>query len=103
MNANRFRRPFIGLGNPGREYEKTRHNLGYMVVTRLAAEYQASLKKYRHAAALAVEISSGEATVLLAEPLTYMNNSGVAVRDIVHFEKLERVAGNGLCSLEQRR
>jgi PTH1 family peptidyl-tRNA hydrolase len=79
----------VGLGNPGREYEKTRHNLGYMVVTRLAAEHQASLKRYRHAAALAAEISEGEATVLLAEPLTYMNNSGVAVRDIVHFEKIE--------------
>jgi peptidyl-tRNA hydrolase, PTH1 family len=79
----------IGLGNPGREYEKTRHNLGFMVVTRLAAEHNVALKKYRHASALAAEISEGELKVLLAEPLTYMNNSGLAVRDIVHFEKPE--------------
>ena len=79
----------VGLGNPGREYDKTRHNFGFMVVTRLAAQYQASLKRYRHAAALAAEISEGQAKALLAEPLTYMNNSGWAVRDIVRFEKLD--------------
>jgi peptidyl-tRNA hydrolase, PTH1 family len=79
----------IGLGNPGREYEKTRHNLGFMVLTRLAAEYNVALKKYRNASALAAEISEGETKVLLAEPLTYMNNSGIVVRDIVHFEKLD--------------
>jgi len=79
----------VGLGNPGREYEKTRHNLGFMVVTRLAAEYHVPLKKYRHASAVAAEISEGELKALLAEPLTYMNNSGLAVRDIVHFEKLD--------------
>jgi PTH1 family peptidyl-tRNA hydrolase len=79
----------IGLGNPGREYEKTRHNLGFMVVSRLATEYRVTLKKYRHASALAAEISEGDLKALLAEPLTYMNNSGLAVRDIVRFEKLD--------------
>ncbi len=79
----------IGLGNPGREYEKTRHNLGFMVIARLAAEHNVQLKKYRQASAVAAEISAGEMTALLAEPLTYMNNSGLAVRDIVHFEKLD--------------
>ncbi len=79
----------VGLGNPGREYVKTRHNLGFMVIERLAAEYNALLKKYRHASALAAEVSEGDVPALLAEPLTYMNLSGTAVRGIVHFEKLE--------------
>ena len=78
----------IGLGNPGREYEKTRHNLGFLVVMRLAKEYGAEFKKSRQANALVAEIKEGDTRIFLVLPLTYMNNSGIAVRDIAHFEKI---------------
>ena len=78
----------IGLGNPGREYEKTRHNLGFLVAMRLAKEYGAEFKKFRQANALVAEIKEGDARIFLVLPLTYMNNSGIAVRDIAHFEKI---------------
>ena len=78
----------IGLGNPGSEYQKTRHNLGFLVVMRLAKEYGAEFKKSRQTNALVAEIKEGDTKSLLVLPLTYMNNSGIAVRDIAHFDKI---------------
>ena len=78
----------VGLGNPGRAYEKTRHNLGFMAVARLAEGFGVDLKKYRHASALTAEVRGKDRKVILALPQTFMNNSGEAVRDIMKFEEV---------------
>jgi peptidyl-tRNA hydrolase, PTH1 family len=78
----------VGLGNPGREYEHTRHNVGFQVAEELAHRYRITLKahaKWKARAAKVAEIGDG---VLLAEPTTFMNLSGWAVREIVAFHKL---------------
>lgn len=69
----------VGLGNPGREYSGTRHNVGFDVVERLAGELGVSLRSGRDRA-LSAEARIGDRRVVLAEPTTYMNESGVAVR-----------------------
>ena len=78
----------VGLGNPGRAYERTRHNLGFMAVRRLAEELGVDLRACRHAAALTAEAGEKDGKVILALPQTFMNNSGEAVRDIVKFGKI---------------
>ncbi len=78
----------VGLGNPGREYEKTRHNFGFMAVQHLAEGYGVAFRKHRHASAFTAEVQDGEATLVLALPQTFMNNSGLAVRDIVRVENI---------------
>lgn len=71
-----------GLGNPEDRYLKTRHNLGFMVLDRLAEDYQGrSYGKYKHSAAAKIDIEGREA--ILFKPLTYMNRSGGAVREIL--------------------
>jgi PTH1 family peptidyl-tRNA hydrolase len=78
----------VGLGNPGREYEHTRHNVGFQVTEELANRYRVLLKnhaKWKARAAKIAEIGDG---VLVAEPTTFMNLSGWAVREIAAFHKL---------------
>ena len=72
----------VGLGNPGRRYRGTRHNLGRDVVERLAAESGVRLEDDGWARAGRTRI--GTTTVTLAIPETFMNRSGVAVRDLLH-------------------
>jgi PTH1 family peptidyl-tRNA hydrolase len=69
----------VGLGNPGKEYDRTRHNVGAEVVDRLAAARGAKLKAGKERA-LVAEVRIGDARVALAFPTTYMNESGDAVR-----------------------
>ncbi len=78
----------IGLGNPGREYEKTRHNLGFMVVEAMAQDVGGEFKKCRHASARTAEVREDGGKVVFALPQTFMNNSGIAVREIVKFENV---------------
>jgi len=78
----------VGLGNPGREYEKTRHNLGFMAVQRLAGKLDAEFKKCRYASALTAEVREDGQKIVLALPQTFMNNSGDAVRDIMKFDNV---------------
>jgi peptidyl-tRNA hydrolase, PTH1 family len=68
----------VGLGNPGASYEKTRHNLGFMLVDLLAREAQTQVKREECRALIGRAVLDGE-TVELAKPLTYMNLSGEAV------------------------
>src|SRR3954469_5140570 len=68
-----------GLGNPGAEYARTRHNVGAEVVELLADRHGAKLRKGKERA-LADEVTVAGARVALAIPLTYMNDSGEAVR-----------------------
>jgi PTH1 family peptidyl-tRNA hydrolase len=71
----------VGLGNPGRKYAKTRHNIGFMVADDLSERYGIELREralYRSGRG-SVEGSS----VILVEPLTFMNRSGFAVKDVM--------------------
>ena len=78
----------VGLGNPGRDYEKTRHNVGFMVVRRLAQQHTGTRAKEKFSSSV-YEYVSGNESCLLMMPMTYMNRSGVAVRQAVDFYKLE--------------
>lgn len=77
----------VGLGNPGREYEKSRHNLGFDVLDELARRFFAPAPKLKHEAS-STEIQIGRERVLLAAPQTFMNLSGRSVRQIVDFYKI---------------
>jgi peptidyl-tRNA hydrolase, PTH1 family len=76
----------VGLGNPGREYAATRHNLGFMVVDELARRLAASERRNRFRSEL-VEAFDGTEKVVLLKPNTYMNLSGFAVREAVNWYK----------------
>ncbi len=69
----------VGLGNPGDEFDGTRHNVGAEAVARVAARYGETLKKSKERALLC-EIRIGQQRVVLAFPQTFMNNSGESVR-----------------------
>lgn len=69
----------VGLGNPGRRYERTRHNLGFICVNRLAREYNIKMNKNQGKARTGKGNIAGN-EVLLARPQTYMNLSGESVR-----------------------
>jgi PTH1 family peptidyl-tRNA hydrolase len=77
----------VGLGNPGRKYEGTRHNVGWEVLAELSRRFSGPAPRVKFEAEL-VEISIGDQRVLLAAPQTYMNLSGRSVRQIVDFYKL---------------
>src|SRR5262245_32161483 len=75
-------RVVVGLGNPGREYEETRHNLGFMLIDRLFE--RAGGRKFREeSAAQVAQISLAGQPALLVKPLTFMNLSGDAVRPVL--------------------
>jgi len=78
-----------GLGNPGREYEATRHNVGWLVVDALVRQLGLSWQKQRSFAAETTrwDVSPGH-TVLLAKPLTYMNESGRSVQSMTGYYKI---------------
>jgi len=72
----------VGLGNPGIEYQFTPHNLGFLAVDRLAEEYGVEVNN-RQCRALTARIELGSESVLLAKPETFMNLSGMSVRELV--------------------
>ena len=69
----------VGLGNPGEEYARTRHNVGAETVELLATRHRASLRANKKERARADQVRIGDRLVALAVPLTYMNDSGLAV------------------------
>ncbi len=78
----------FGLGNPGKEYEMTRHNVGFMVVDAIAEKLGVDFK----AGSGDYLISRGKYAgkdILVVKPLTYMNSSGIAVRDVVEKFKID--------------
>lgn len=79
----------MGLGNPGVEYERTRHNAGFMAVDRLADRHARGATARARFHALTLEASIGPEKCLLMKPLTYMNRSGLAVTEAVRFFKLD--------------
>ena len=74
----------VGLGNPGKQYENTRHNVGFNVIDILAKEYDISVTKIKHKALIG-EGRIGSEKVLLVKPQTYMNLSGETLIDIYNF------------------
>ena len=72
----------VGLGNPGIEYQFTPHNLGFLAVDRVASERGVEIRN-RQCRALTARIQVGDEGVLLAKPETYMNLSGLSVRELV--------------------
>ena len=75
-------RAIVGLGNPGQEYDRTRHNLGYEVVNMLKgeSEFVSAGRDY-----LSCETSISSSSVVLLKPTTYMNRSGKAVRNLADY------------------
>ena len=73
----------VGLGNPGAEFEGTRHNIGADAVTLLVARHHGTLSSEKGLHARAGQIRIGDRRVLCAVPLTYMNESGLAVAPLV--------------------
>lgn len=77
-----------GLGNPGAEYEKTRHNAGFRFIDRLCADLKLPSFRLKHMA-LCVKGEMGGHGVLIMKPQTYMNKSGESIADAVRYYKLD--------------
>lgn len=86
--SNRRMKLIVGLGNPGRSYAASRHNVGFFVVTALSKEYGITLKKGLGTYALSGKGTIESEDVILAEPLTFMNLSGNAVAALLKKYKL---------------
>jgi PTH1 family peptidyl-tRNA hydrolase len=78
----------VGLGNPGKEYEKTRHNTGFLAVDQLAKELDAKWNHEAKRKSLVAKCKIDGTVVLLAKPQTFMNASGEAVQALVSFYKI---------------
>ncbi len=77
----------VGLGNPGKRYALTRHNAGFLFIRRLAGDWDVSVDRRRYRARLA-DAESSWGRILLAMPQTFMNLSGLAVKQIVEKKKI---------------
>ena len=78
----------VGLGNPGKQYENTRHNVGFDAVDLLVDEYGVPSSGKQHKAMYGKGVIAGQ-KVILAKPLTYMNLSGESVRALVDYYKID--------------
>ena len=81
----------VGLGNPGEEYEWTRHNLGFMLIDKLAAKAGATVKRRECRSLVGSVVIEGE-RIRLAKPQTFMNLSGEAVACLLAKEEVENVS-----------
>lgn len=77
-----------GLGNPGKKYSDSRHNAGFRVVKALAEKYSIKNTTNRHDALIAKGLIETE-KVILAQPTTYMNRSGTAVKQLINYYKID--------------
>lgn len=78
----------VGLGNPGKEYENTRHNMGFKVLNKLSKKYNIPITKSKFNGKYGTGIIENEKVILL-EPQTYMNLSGEAIRPMLDFYKVD--------------
>lgn len=88
VSGGKIMKVFVGLGNPGRQYEETRHNIGFMVIDELADKWNIPLTQSKFKGIFGQGTVNGE-KVLLVKPLTYMNLSGECVRPLLDFYKLD--------------
>ena len=77
----------VGLGNPGKKHEKTRHNIGWMVIDEFFQQHADDFSGFSENKKFNAEIAKGN-QVILAKPLTFMNNSGHAVQAIMNYYKI---------------
>lgn len=77
----------VGLGNPGAQYENTRHNIGFKVIDNIAKEYNIEINRQKFKGVYGEGFINGEKVILL-KPSTYMNLSGESIREVVDFYKL---------------
>ncbi len=77
-----------GLGNPGNEYEQTRHNAGFWFVDQLGSRYKLSFKKESRFLGDVVKYASPAGSVWLLKPATFMNKSGHSIAQLAHFYKI---------------
>ncbi|MBD5493099.1 MAG: aminoacyl-tRNA hydrolase [Lachnospiraceae bacterium] len=80
-----------GLGNPGREYENTRHNTGFMVIDEAAEKYNINVTEKKHKALIGKGIIGGQ-KVILVKPQTFMNLSGESIREVIDYYKIDEKA-----------
>ena len=85
-------RLIVGLGNPGREYEKTRHNAGFWWVDAIAERKRAAWKRETKFSGYTTKVEEGGREFALLKPWTYMNESGRSVAAWLRFYKIEPVA-----------
>ena len=78
----------VGLGNPTKQYEGTRHNVGFETIDRIAAENQIRVEEKKHKALYGSGYIEGE-KVILAKPQTFMNLSGESIVELVHYYKID--------------
>lgn len=83
----------VGLGNPTKEYENTRHNIGFITLDALATKYKLIFKNKKEFSSFcikaAIAVNEKLFNVILAKPTTYMNNSGSAVKNILDWFKVD--------------
>ena len=77
-----------GLGNPGTQYAGTRHNAGFSCIDELADKYNISVDTAKHKGLIGKGVIEGE-KVLLVKPMTYMNNSGECIREVMDYYKAD--------------
>jgi len=77
----------IGLGNPGKDYDGTRHNIGFEAIDKLASDLKIDINRAKFRAHFGEGFLAPGRKVVLVKPQTYMNRSGESVRDILHFYK----------------
>lgn len=78
----------VGLGNPDRQYQNTRHNIGFDVIDVIAAKNSITVGERKHKALIGKGFVGGQ-KVVLVKPQTYMNLSGESVRDVIDFYKID--------------
>lgn len=80
----------IGLGNPGKEYQHTRHNAGFLVIEAIVESQKSTVENSfdKKSNAEIFTLNSGDEKILLVKPQTFMNNSGESVRALVDFYKI---------------
>jgi len=79
----------IGLGNPEEEYSKTRHNMGFNTINKIAKQYNIEINKNKNQGLYETAIIEGKKAILV-KPQTYMNLSGNCVKEFVNFYKIEK-------------
>ena len=77
-----------GLGNPGKQYEETRHNIGWQVIDELAGKYNIRVTESKFKGLIGKGMIGGE-KVVLVKPLTFMNLSGECIREVTNFYKID--------------
>ena len=78
----------VGLGNPGKEYKNTRHNVGFIVIDKIAKKYNIEINKSKFGGKY-IDLIINDEKVILLKPQKYMNLSGEVIKDFINYFKIE--------------